>query len=73
MDPLEAALTGGEDYEIIIITPPDKVKDVIENVAFRTGTKLTAIGKVVRRSDLHFIKPNGSEYQFNGVGYEHFK
>lgn len=73
IDPLEAALSGGEDYELIIISPSDKVKGVIDNVTSRTGTKITPIGKIVTRQGLRFLQGDGSNYHLSGVGYDHFK
>ncbi len=73
IDPLEAALNGGEDYELIIVSPPNRAKDIISSVTTQTGTEITVIGKIVGRPGLSLLKGNGSWYQLSGVGYEHFK
>jgi len=73
IDPLEAALSGGEDYELIIISPPERIKEIISSVAAQTGTEMTVIGKIVSRPGLSLLKGDGSRYKLSGVGYEHFK
>jgi thiamine-monophosphate kinase len=44
-EPVEAALTGGEDYELICTIEPSLVASVAEAVE-QTGTSLTVVGRV---------------------------
>jgi thiamine-monophosphate kinase len=44
-DPLELAVSGGEDYELFAALPPDAVADAEKAVA-ALGTRLTVIGRV---------------------------
>lgn len=45
-DPLVNALIGGDDYELVLTLPPDRL-DRMEEVAGKLGTDLTVIGSVV--------------------------
>jgi len=44
-DPLELAVSGGEDYELLAVLPPDRVDAARAALATR-GTPLTVVGKV---------------------------
>ncbi|MFM8889268.1 MAG: thiamine-phosphate kinase, partial [Solirubrobacterales bacterium] len=46
VDPLVNALIGGDDYELVLTFPPDRL-DRMEEVAGKLGTDLTVIGSVV--------------------------
>jgi thiamine-monophosphate kinase len=45
LDPLELAISGGEDYELLAALPPEAVDPARAKLA-TTGTSLTVIGKV---------------------------
>ena len=49
-DPLELAIAGGEDYELLAALPPEAVDSAREELA-AIGTPLTVIGKVVDAED----------------------
>jgi thiamine-monophosphate kinase len=49
-DPLELAVSGGEDYELFAALPPDAVAAAREALA-ATGTSLTVVGKVEAAED----------------------
>ncbi|HEY2053137.1 MAG TPA: hypothetical protein VGH14_04275, partial [Solirubrobacterales bacterium] len=49
-DPLELAVSGGEDYELFAALPPDAVADARSALA-ALGTPLTVIGKVEPAGD----------------------
>jgi thiamine-monophosphate kinase len=49
-DPLELAVSGGEDYELLAALPPDVVASAREALG-AAGTPLTAIGKVEGADD----------------------
>ena len=48
-DALDFALTGGEDYELLLCVAPEKADAVIAAVQNATGTPLTRIGRCVER------------------------
>jgi thiamine-monophosphate kinase len=69
--PLELALYGGEEYELVITVNPDvweNAKDAVEYV----GGKLTKIGYATKEQKI-VVATNGTEVSVNTRGWEHFK
>lgn len=66
LDPLEAALHGGEDYELLLTAPPD--------LAYRLAEALPArpIGLIREEPGISVLDPEGAEVTVKRVGYEHF-
>ncbi|TMC23826.1 MAG: thiamine-phosphate kinase [Chloroflexi bacterium] len=50
-DPLDWALHGGEDYELLFSVAPDYVSSVIDAVQAATGTPVTQIGTICAAHD----------------------
>ncbi len=72
VDPLTAALTGGEDYELLLAAHPDKAAALIK-AAGRTATTLTRIGKVVEGKGVEVLGADSKVLEFaTGGGYDHF-
>src|SRR4029077_11345576 len=69
-DPLQLALHGGDDYELLFAVPPSKPKLIPEN--FR-GVGLTAIGKIPRKRQLMLLEENGRTRQFLPRGWDPFR
>ena len=64
-DALELAASGGEDYELLVTLPPDRLEAAASAVA-ETGTNLTAIGYVVEGRGVTLRLPGGGEIQPSG-------
>ncbi len=64
-DALELAASGGEDYELLVTLPPDRLEAAASAVA-ETGTKLTEIGYVVEGRGVVLRVPGGGEIQPSG-------
>jgi thiamine-monophosphate kinase len=41
------ALFGGEDYELLLTAPPDRISGLVAAMGQATGTPLTDIGEIV--------------------------
>ncbi|MDO5531862.1 thiamine-phosphate kinase [Sutterella sp.] len=69
----EAALTGGDDYELIF-TAPVSARDRIYEAALRTGTPVTCIGRVVPRTSraVTVRAGDGMLVELTKVGFDHF-
>ncbi len=65
--PLDLALHGGEDYELLLTVSSDK--RVPSQVA---GTALTEIGRITRGRKLVLLDATGGKRNFNVRGWEHF-
>ena len=69
-DPLDLALNGGDDYELLFTVRPDKAGSLPRT--FR-GIPLTAIGEVTIERSLKFIQPNGREQPLYASGWDPFR
>lgn len=70
-DPLEWAVRGGEDYELLVTAAEDRVDALVEAVA-RVGVTLTAVGQVTDGADLALAWPDGRRTPLGGVSWHHF-
>jgi thiamine-monophosphate kinase len=62
---LELAASGGEDYELLVTLPPDRL-GAAANAVGETGTKLTEIGYVTEGQGVALRLPGGGEIQPRG-------
>ncbi len=69
-DPLELALHGGEDYELLF-TVPRRLSQRIP-AAYR-GVSLTRIGEIVRGRAMLLIGPEGRATSLEARGWDHFR
>jgi len=70
-DPLEYALSGGEDYELLFTVPPTKVRRV-ERLIRRRQLRATPIGRITpARQGLRIIGTDDSVRPLAAKGYEH--
>jgi thiamine-monophosphate kinase len=69
-DPLQLALHGGDDYELLFTIPPRKAKLLPKT--FR-GVPLTAIGEITRKRDLLVREENGRTWQLLPRGWDPFQ
>lgn len=72
-DPLDFALQGGEDYELLIAVPPERWDSLAAAIG-AGGVKVTPIGEVVPRAQgVHLRDPSGHSRPLAAGGYEHFR
>ena len=73
VDPLDLALYGGEDYELLAALPSDAVDGARERLAERFGTSLWEIGELTgAETGLVAIEPDGTERRLEPKGWDHF-
>ena len=72
LDPLQAALHGGEDYQLIVACPQDHAKDVTQEVFERTGTAMTEIGQITGGGGVTLVATDGVEHTIPPAGWDHF-
>jgi thiamine-monophosphate kinase len=68
---IASALTGGDDYELLLAVPPDRVSAVLE-AAKRTATAVTEIGTFTAGSEAGFIDRDGQPLALEKQGFTHF-
>ncbi|MGA1869260.1 MAG: thiamine-phosphate kinase [bacterium] len=74
-DPYDAALRGGEDYELLFTVTEEKKSFVQRFIFEKTGNKITDIGYIIP-SALNEIKIEDKRGQYCGAlykGFDHFK
>lgn len=70
LDPLDLALHGGDDYELLFTVPPQKAKSLPG--AFQ-GVKLTPIGRITQKAKLVVCDENGRERPLAVGGWDPFR
>jgi thiamine-monophosphate kinase len=70
-DPLEFAISGGEDYELLFTSPSAYGSQVV-SLLRQEKLAVTRIGEIVAGTGLSFIKENGVPRRLEKVGYDHF-
>ena len=72
LDPVNLALTGGEDYELLFTVPP-RQRPRLERAAVEQGFTLTCIGKIhPLRFGVQTISSRGRRDRLIHTSYEHF-
>lgn len=72
VDPLELALSGGDDYELLAALPADAVEDAATKLRERFGTPLTDIGEFRADPGLVAVSADGTERRLEPRGWDHF-
>ncbi len=71
-DPLQWALAGGEDYELVFTAPEERFSKALSSLAEREAPA-TRIGVVAHASKgTRLIAPDGRAESLEGLGYDHF-
>ncbi len=74
IDPLDWAVKGGEDFELLFTCDPDQVKLLAELVADSSpGLGLTPVGRVGEGRGVVLNLPDGSARDITLGGYDHFR
>jgi thiamine-monophosphate kinase len=69
-DPLDLALNGGDDYELLFTVSPSKARRLPR--AFR-GIALTAIGEITRDRSLKLVRGDSREEALQARGWDPFR
>jgi thiamine-monophosphate kinase len=73
LQPIQLALTGGEDYELLFTAPPAKQSN-IERQAHARGFHVTRIGTIrPRRFGMRMKDIDGATHPIPMTSYEHFR
>ncbi|MBE3573460.1 MAG: thiamine-phosphate kinase [Moorella humiferrea] len=71
-DPLDYALFGGEDFELLWTCRPEAVEEIRRAVAARCGTPVTVIGEIVPAAEGVNLRYQGCRRPLLKGGYTHF-
>jgi thiamine-monophosphate kinase len=70
--PLDAALAGGEDYELLVAVPPARLRRALA-AARAVRVPLTAIGEVTRAGGVRVLDARGRPYALRTRGHDHLR
>ena len=65
VDPLQLAVSGGDDYELLAALPPQRLEEATAAVA-ATGTVLTRIGETFAGEGVEIRRPDGAPLKATG-------
>jgi len=68
----EAALAGGDDYELCFTVPPER-ELAFRNASTRFGVSCSYIGDIEAQPGLRILEKNGAPYRAAQRGYDHFR
>ena len=72
INPVDLALTGGEDYELLFTVSP-RQRPRLEQTALKRGFSLTCIGKIhPLRFGIQVVPPHGRRHRLVNTSYQHF-
>ncbi|MBN1283572.1 MAG: thiamine-phosphate kinase [Proteobacteria bacterium] len=72
-DPLELALSGGEDYELAFTVASAEAGRFEREIAPRAGVRVTRIGAMVSDPAAHrALRADGVEINLSSAGFDHF-
>jgi thiamine-monophosphate kinase len=72
VEPLDLALHGGEDYELLAALPAEAAGEARHRLEERFGTQLTEIGELTDGSELVAVDADGAEAPLQPKGWDHF-
>jgi thiamine-monophosphate kinase len=67
----EAALTGGDDYELLFTAHPEQ-RPAVQAIAAELDLPLTRIGKILEEPGLLVLDADGREIKLGSTGWRHF-
>jgi thiamine-monophosphate kinase len=71
-DAFEAALSGGEDYELLVAVAPARLEEA-RAAARAAGVPLSVVGRLERRAGLRVEKGGGGRYRPRRPGHDHLR
>jgi thiamine-monophosphate kinase len=72
-DPVDYALSGGEDYTLLCTIAPDRAEDIAHDFEKKFKRPLFAIGEITAGQKRTLIYPNGKTKSITPTGWDHFK
>ena len=73
VDPVDYALSGGEDYTLLCTVAPDRAEDIARDFEKKFKRPLFAIGEITTDKQFTLIYPDGKIRPITPTGWDHFK
>jgi thiamine-monophosphate kinase len=71
-DPIEFALSGGEDYTLLCTVAPDKSEDIAREFQNEFKRPLFQIGEIIAKNQMKLIFADGTSKSVRPTGWNHF-
>jgi len=71
-DALSLALSGGEDYRLLVTVDPARVRELVERIEHATGRHLHDVGEIVAGHGVSVRHPDGRTTALEPSGWDHF-
>jgi len=71
-NPLDLALSGGEDYVLLLTVPEAKTQDLERLSKDDIGSPLYLIGEIVDGTGIRMVNDDGSVEELGVRGFDHF-
>jgi thiamine-monophosphate kinase len=72
VDPRVWALSGGEDYRLLLTVAPDKVETLADLVRQQLGRELFPVGRIVAEPGVRLLE-DGTSREITDLGFDHFR
>jgi thiamine-monophosphate kinase len=69
---LHWALSGGEDYELVLTAPAERVPELVRVVTAQSGLALTRVGEILRPEEGRWLIQDGQRIPLTSEGWQHF-
>ncbi len=75
IDPMDLALYGGEDFELLVALPAGRVEAAAAALAALGGLRLRVVGRVERAGApaVHLVNRTGERRALAARGFDHFR
>lgn len=72
-NPLDWALYGGEDYQLLFTVPPYEVKKVMTAIREETGIEVTSVGSILKNEEgKKLVQADGAVFPLESKSWDHF-
>ena len=72
MEPIDLALKGGEDYQLLFTAPPVNEAALRQLVTEKGEGEISCIGRIKEGEGVHLLSPAGKQTEITYQGYDHF-
>jgi len=72
LDPLDLALSGGEDYLLLLTVPQAKGRDLEELFKDKGASPLSLIGEITEEEGIRMVADDGAVEEAGPKGFDHF-
>ena len=73
LDPVQLAVAGGEDYELLFTAPPESAEALAAAVRAATGTPVSVVGRLTPVSEGRWLVDGDRRVPLNAAGWDHFR